>query len=326
MSKELATKNKLEFTPDQIELIKNQVAPESTTDELKMFLYQAKRTGLDPLNRQIYFILRKTKNKDGNWTRKPTIQASIDGLRVVAERTGEYDGQTIAQWCGENGIWRDVWLDKEPPRASKIGVYRKGFREPLYAVAIFSSYCQTDNNGNVIGLWKKMPEVMISKVAEALALRKAFPQDLSGIYTTEEMEQIDNPTSLNSETIIKIKETTTLPPSPPTVASTDSNPPTVEEGDIVADKQETPLTPKSDVKEDLKIETTATTEKTEKPPESPKNEQKRDSKDEPGSISPNQKKWISKLIEQKKIKYEGDINQISFRQAWEMLKVLKANK
>ena len=78
------------FTDDQVNLIKKQIAPKATDDELKLFLYQAKRTGLDPLTRQIYCIHRKAKDQWGNWVDKMTIQTSIDGFRVIAERSGDY--------------------------------------------------------------------------------------------------------------------------------------------------------------------------------------------------------------------------------------------
>jgi len=146
--------------------------------ELAVFLHYSQRTGLDPFARQIYMIER-----GGRFT----IQASIDGLRIVAQRSGEYAGQSGPYWCGEDGAWTDVWLEKTPPTAAKVGVWRKGWTEPAWGVAKFDSY----NAGSPI--WKKMPDTMIAKCAEALALRKAFPNDLSGIYAAEEMEQADAP-------------------------------------------------------------------------------------------------------------------------------------
>lgn len=144
--------------------------------ELAVFLHYCQRTGLDPFARQIYMIAR-----GGRYT----IQSSIDGLRIVAQRSNEYAGQTPVYWCGTDGAWVDVWLASTPPVAAKVGVYRVGFAEPLWAIAKFESY----NAGSSI--WKKMPDLMIAKCAEALALRKAFPQDLSGIYTGDEMAQAE---------------------------------------------------------------------------------------------------------------------------------------
>ena len=151
------------------------------------FLHQAQRTGLDPFARQIYMIGRwDWKNKQ----EKYTIQAGVDGLRVIAERTGRYEGRTPISWCGEDGVWRDVWLDRRnPPTAARCGVYKKGFREPLVAVAVFSEYVATNKDGAPVALWSSKPSHMIGKVAESLALRAAFPHDLSGIYTPEEMDQ-----------------------------------------------------------------------------------------------------------------------------------------
>ena len=153
-----------------------------------MFLHQCQRTGLDPFARQIYMIGRWSKNGT-----KYTIQTSIDGFRLIGRRAADAGRETLevtdTQWCGADGVWRDVWLADEPPAAARVAVIRNGGRFP--AVALFKEYAGTTKNGDLTQMWREKGALMIAKCAEALAWRKAFPQDLSGLYTGDEMQQAD---------------------------------------------------------------------------------------------------------------------------------------
>ncbi|MDQ3158707.1 MAG: phage recombination protein Bet [bacterium] len=173
---------KIDFTPEQIQLLKNQIAPKATNDELKLFIAQCERTQLDPFARQIYCIHM------GN---KMSIQVSIDGFRVIAERSDNYAGQDEPVFT----------YDDNKLASCKVNVYKWRGNQRYVAsvgVAMFSEYTQ----GNQ--MWNKMPHAMLAKCAEAIALRRAFPQDLSGLYTKDEMEEDDVKENLRHEPDMKV--------------------------------------------------------------------------------------------------------------------------
>ena len=149
---QLTTTKRMSYSKDQIELIKKQIAPDATPDELKLFLYQAQRTGLDALSRQIYCIHRNVKQGNG-WGKKMTIQTSIDGFRVIAERSGNYGGQSEPQFTEQDGKLLSC----------KVSVFRfhnEVRYEAAVGVAYWAEYCQTTQDGKPMGLWAKMPHTM----------------------------------------------------------------------------------------------------------------------------------------------------------------------
>lgn len=184
------------FSSEQVTLLKDAIAKDATDAELQMFMYVCERKKLDPFAKQIYPV----KRWDAALNRFTTAyQTGIDGFRVTAKRSGKYRGQVGPFWCGEDGVWKDVWLGKVPPSAAKVGVKHADFDETIWGVATWDSYVQTTKDGKPNSMWTKMCDNQLAKCAESLALRKAFPEDLSGLHSEDEMGQADNQDGANEK-------------------------------------------------------------------------------------------------------------------------------
>ncbi len=162
------------FTPEQESIILRTFLGGASRDEAQVLLATVQRRRLDPFRRQVYFVKRGDR-----WA----IQTSIDGLRSIAERTGQYDGQDEPEFTE----------DHEGKKFCRVRVWKKGVPRPFVGIAYFEEYVVT-YNGKPTDFWRRMPHVMIAKCAEALALRKAFPEDTGGLYVAEEIGVEDAPT------------------------------------------------------------------------------------------------------------------------------------
>ena len=167
-------------------------APEA---DLRVFMHVCQRSGLDPFARQIHMIGRNSKNqRTDQWETKYTIQTGIDGYRLIGRRAADRARVSISigqpEWAHEDGTWRPVWSKSwGVPVAARVTIERDG--KPFTAVALFDEYKQTKRDGNLTSMWAQRPAGQLAKCCEALAWRMAFPQDLSGIYTDDEMGQAD---------------------------------------------------------------------------------------------------------------------------------------
>jgi phage recombination protein Bet len=175
------------FTPEQLQLMKNTVAKGATDDEFMLLLHLAKTYGLDPFAKEIWCIKYVPQGRDPR-DFPATIFSSRDGYLKIASRDKQMNGiVSDAVYSGDtmqrlpNGLVEQRYGN---PRGELIGawalVHRKDRDYPAYFYAPFKEYGAGNNP-----TWKKYPTAMIIKVAEAMALKRAF--SISGLVTQEEI-------------------------------------------------------------------------------------------------------------------------------------------
>lgn len=180
-----------QYSNDDITLLKDTICKGCTPQDFKLFMMVCQRTKLDPFAKQIYAVPRFDNNL-GRYAM--TIQTSIDGFRLVAERTGKYAPGRATDYQFENGklISATSFIKKQTADGT--------WHEVSYT-AFFEEYCQKKKDGRPTKFWADMPRVMLAKVAEAACLRKCFPMELSQIYTREEMAQAEVIESVEHEEV-----------------------------------------------------------------------------------------------------------------------------
>jgi len=190
---------------------RDKIGKQRSVEDFHLFLYVCKNAGLDPLLKQIYpiFFWNNALGKE-----QMSIVTGIDGYRLTAQRSKEYGGS-------DDVIFDPIDESTAVPTKATCTVYRivKGMRVPFTATVRWNEYVKKNyKTKQPEGFWKTaedggMPYNQLGKVAEAAALRKAFPRELSGVYLAEEMDRAnpvqnllgDLPTPTKPEEEIKVE-------------------------------------------------------------------------------------------------------------------------
>lgn len=198
--------NAIAHTGKQLQLIKHTIAKDCNDAEFDLFLEAARSYGLDPFRKQIIPLVFGKNARDQS-KRRMSIVVSRDGLRVIAQRCKNYRpasepaqfiydealrgdlnpkgivSVSVRLWQQDNrGEWFPVigeadW-DEFSPMADEWGEDESGKRRPTGRKIL-------DQSGN----WARMPKIMLTKCAEAQALRAGWPDQFSGVYVEEEMDR-----------------------------------------------------------------------------------------------------------------------------------------
>lgn len=165
------------FSEEQKQIVRDSLANGASEQEFTILWEMAKARNLDPLKREVFFVKRWDSQRQREvWS----VQVSIDGLRLQAARTGDYDGQDDTEFE----------YDKDGSLLlARTKVYRKGVTRPFIGTARWKEFVQLNKEGKPTSMWANKPHTMLGKCSESLALRKAFPDETAGLYTTEEMPE-----------------------------------------------------------------------------------------------------------------------------------------
>ena len=182
------------WSREQIDLIKRECAPDTTDNELLLFLAAAERSGLDPIAREIYCMVYTGKR------RRLVIHAGIDGLRRRAESFHDFRGCTFAAVregdpCiidASAGTVAHSFDAGDPARQKKriLGAWARVRREGRDPVVVWIWLHEFIKVGTCAELWDQKTEVMVCKVAQHVALRTAYPTPFARIYGREEFAAI----------------------------------------------------------------------------------------------------------------------------------------
>ena len=172
-TKELAVKQTAEVDfadRGTVAVLKQTVAVGATDSEFAMFAEFCKSTHLNPFKKEIWFIKVNGRVQ---------MMTGINGYWSIANSHPLFDGAETGM-ISRQGEWVKT-IGNDDFIGAWCRVYRKDRRVAMEGEALLKDYRKKSP------LWDNSPRIMIKKVAQSIALRQAFSQELNGLYTEEEM-------------------------------------------------------------------------------------------------------------------------------------------
>lgn len=179
------------ITEPQWRTAMNSLFPGAKPESVIMVFDYCKARGLDPLKKPCHIVPMQVKTQEGDYVWRDVIMAGIYEYRTTATRTGLYLGHSEPEYGPDADF-----LGVTAPSFCKIVIYRWNDTAKMraeYPVKVkFAECCGTAKDRKtgdpyVNGRWTKAPEQMLTKCTEAAGLREAFPDELGGTQTADEM-------------------------------------------------------------------------------------------------------------------------------------------
>jgi phage recombination protein Bet len=169
--------------------LSNSIYPGAAPESIIMVHQYCKARNLDPLKKPAHIVpMPVTDAKTGNTVWRDVVMPGISEHRITAMRTGKYAGMDQPV-VGDEIEFKGV----KAPEFMTVTVYRMidGVRVPFPHTEYFVESVQTKKNGEINAMWTRRPRGQLLKCVEAGALRKAFPEELGGEITAEEMVHVE---------------------------------------------------------------------------------------------------------------------------------------
>jgi phage recombination protein Bet len=187
------------FTTEQKAAYRSAYAPNASDDQFNLFINECQRRALIP-GVHVFFRLQNSKEYDQKLQREVTVQkvlmiTGINALRLISERSGNFEGYgRFTYYYGDTDgnptIKSDIPLGRIP-HAVGVEMYRKGWRQPVFATARFEAYVQLKSDGKPNRMWATRGEEQLAKCAEAQGHRLVAPEECGNLYISEEFEHTE---------------------------------------------------------------------------------------------------------------------------------------
>lgn len=142
---------------------------------------------LDPMKKPCHIVPMEVKVGQNQYEWRDVVMPGIYEHRTTAQRTGTYLGHSKPVYGPSidlKGVSAPEWCEMTMYRWNQLSGQRVEFPVTVF----FREVVATNRDGKPNARWSKAPIQMLTKCTEAAGLREAFPDEIGGQQTAEEMD------------------------------------------------------------------------------------------------------------------------------------------